>query len=198
MAQTIDLNRQPITNEERKILKLGWLIQDIKSNGVKNPIQLIKSGQKYFCHPGTDRVLVTSYIYPIEIEGFYLWYRDLDPHPFILDYKHRPINNFIEFLNLFVKNKTFKFYITTLNENLDTSDKDSKQSNAVFDTAKRCFLKTRSKFNYYFITYFDKVQWSETASMSLGDVIYFINESECVYGNVKFLKKNNQWIPNND
>jgi hypothetical protein len=176
---------------------LGWLIQDIKSNGVKNPIQLIKSGSKYFCHPGSDKILVTTYISSRDIEGIYLWYKEIDEHPFILDYEHKKITNFLEFNKLFHKSDSFKFYSTKMNPNLDTSDKCANVSNAVFDTAKHCFLKTTEKFDFDFITYSDKIQWTSTKNTTLTSVIYFINDSECVYGGVKFLKKQNYWIPIN-
>jgi hypothetical protein len=198
LAETLDLNRVPNSHEEKKILKLGWLIKDIVNNGVKNPIQLIKSGEKYFCHPGSDRILVTSYIHPIEITGFYLWYRDLDKEPFILDYETVEIKNFLQFIKLFYKSKTLKFYSAKIHNSLDTSDSDDLESKAVFDTAKTCFQKSKNNFNYNFITYQDKMQWIETKKLKLNDVIMFINDTECVYGGVRFLKKNNYWIVNND
>ena len=198
-AFDLNLDKIPSTEEEKSILKLGWLIRDIKNNGVKNPVQLIKSGEKYFCHPGTDKILVLTYIYPREIEGFYLWYKDIDPNPLILDVPHFKIRNFIKFINLFNKSSTFKFYSIEMNKNLDTGDKNNPTvSNAVFRSAKSCFLKTSDNFNYDFITYFDRVQWSSTASMKLNHVINFVNDSECIYGDVKFLKKNNCWVPYND
>lgn len=203
LAQTLNLDIQPETNEEKKILKLGWLINNIKSNGVNTPIQLIKSGQKYFCHPGTDKILVTSYIIPTEIEGFYLWYKDLDESPFVLGYQHRIITNFLDFTNLFIKNKTLKFYIRNITEKLDISDNEgldisSNKGNAYFGVIKNCFLKSKQRFNYYFITYFDNMHWVETDKMKLSDIIHFINDSECVYGGVKFLKKNKDWIPDDN
>ena len=198
LAQSLDLDKLPTTDEERKILKLGWLINDIKINGVTNPIQLIKSGTKYFCHPGSDKILVTSYICPRDIEGIYLWYKEIDNSPFLLDYQHKKITNFLQFSNLFHKSSSFKFCSTKINTELDTSDRDIATSNAVFDTAKTCFLKTTNDFDFDFITYSDKIQWSSTKDMKLKNIIQFVTDTECLYGGVTFLKKNNYWIPVND
>ena len=108
----------------RRLIKLGWLISELKFNGVKNPMQLICSGpSKYFCHPGTDRLLITCYIDPQPyIEGFYIWYPDIDPNPFILDYEHYEIKNPFTFISKFIFSDTLRIDEVQLTPELNVSD----------------------------------------------------------------------------
>jgi hypothetical protein len=181
----------------RKILKICWLIEDIKNNGVKNPFQLLKNGDnKYFVHPGTDRIIVTTYITPNEyVEGFYLWYPDLDAHPFVLDYEHKFINSWFGFIRLFKYNETFRIRDITISDTLDVSDR--LEGDAVFATAKNCFSNIKEKYRYQFITFFDKIQWKKIeGKVRFQDYVKFISDKECFLSGVRFVKKDNLWIQN--
>lgn len=178
----------------KRILKLGWLITELKTNGMKNPIQLIKSGDKYFCHPGTDRIIVATYIQPIEyVNGFYLWYPCIDPHPFVLNYEHYEVKCPFNFIRKFTQSNSFKFKEIQMTSNLDVSDKPN--SNAAFLTAKRCFEEVSDNFNFSFLSFFDKMQWEEIEDkVYFKDIITFHSDTSCTLGGIKFNKINNIWV----
>lgn len=182
----------------RKILKLAWLIVHLKNNKVKNPVQLLKSGDKYFCHPGTDRVLISTYLRPTNtVKGIYLWHPELDPTPFILDYEHKEITNYIKFLTLFSYNKTFKIKSGIMSDDLDVADKDDVSiSNAMFSTAKATFERTSKTFRVPFLTFHDNSQWNDVEKLKFKDLINFKSDNECVFGNLTFVKINGVWILN--
>lgn len=181
----------------KEILKIGWLIQDIKKHGMKNPLQLVRRGDLYFCHPGTNRVLVSCYIVPEKnIRGIYLWYKDLDPDPLLLPYS-KEIKNPFKFISLYTKSKKFKFVCKNITNDLDTSDKeigDLAEGNAMFNMIKRCFQETTKTPNHLFLMGWDRIQWEKTKGMKLKDVIQFIDENTCIYGGIKFIKKKGTWI----
>ena len=181
----------------RLVLKLGWLIEDIMERGVITPFHLINSGNKYHCFQGTIRLLVTSYIWPSEfMEGYYLWYPDIDPNPFILDYEHREITNPIEFVKMFKFKSTVITY-TKLSNDLDVSDSKSEKrgvSLAMFTHAKNCFEKTVGTYNVPFITGADQEHWYIIKELiDLDDIIEFRGD-ECILSNVRFKKINNRWV----
>lgn len=191
-------------DELKEILKIGWLIKSISSEGIKNPIQLLKRGDLYFCHPGTNRILVSCYILPQnKINGVYLWYKDLDEDPFILSYS-REIKNPLEFISLYTRGKYFRFACKTITKNLDVSDitafdkkfveNPCRSGKAMFQMVKKCFLETIDHPEHLFIMGWDSMHWEETKNMKLKDVINFIDDTTCIYGNVLFRKLNNMWI----
>lgn len=208
-AEKVNLN-QPLTmdlpniDSLKEILKLGWLINDIRTKGVKNPVQLIKRGNLYFCHPGTSRLLVQSYILPEnKIKGIYLWYKDLDPDPFILPHS-KYITNPFKFISLYSKNKQLKFVCEKITNDLNVSDIEKgscenilgwdTSDRAMFFTIKKCFQKSTTNPNHLFIMGWDTIQWEETKNMVLSDIISFPDKNTCIFGNVKFNKKNNNWV----
>lgn len=203
-AATLDLNNIPKqfdedmyldsygTNQVKHLIKLGWLISELESNKIDNPVQLLKSNDKYFCHPGTDRLIVATYIRPIEyVEGFYIWYSDIDKDPFILDYDYHEITNPISFAKLFKYSKSFKFRSAILTDTLDVSDGNGY---AILHTAKTCFEKTTKNFECAFLSYNDKMQLDNMNKLTLSDVISFPDRDTCIFSNVTFKKKNGRWI----
>jgi hypothetical protein len=203
-ASTLDLNNIPKqfdedmyldsygTNQVKHLIKLGWLISELKTNKINNPMQLLKSQYKYFCHPGTDRLIVATYIHPVEyIEGFYIWYSDIDKDPFILDYDYHEITNPVSFAKLFKYSKSFKFRSVMLTDTLDVSDGNGC---AILNTAKTCFAKTTKDFEYLFLTYSDKMQLDNMNKLTLADVISFPDQDTCIFSNVTFKKINGRWI----
>jgi hypothetical protein len=181
----------------RKIIKLAWLSVHLQNNKSKNPLHLIKSGNKYFCHPGTDRVIVLTYLRPTEtVKGFYLWYPEIDLHPFVLDYKFKEIKNYFAFLLMFSYGNTFKLRTVQMSDDLDVDDKEHMDSNAMFLTAKNCFLKTIKKFNVPFISFHDNSQWIEIEKYKFKDLIKFEDENNCVFGGLHFVRSKGSWILN--
>ena len=185
------------TSEEnvRKLIKLGWLIDNIRTNGVKNPFQLLYTGnQKYFCHPGTDRILVTAYIDPQPyVEGFYIWYKDLDPHPFILDYSTEIKNPF----TLLFKFKMWdKLHLTEsrMNKNISVTD-NTLGSHPHFTTALNCFNNIGKPFDFPFLTFIDNVQWKHIDNkLSLDSVLVQQDANNLTLSGIKFTKLRGQWV----
>lgn len=180
----------------RLVLKLGWLIKDIMKRGVITPFHLINSGSKYHCFQGTTRVLVTTYIQPSDfIEGYFLWYPEMDPNPFILDYEHREITSPIEFVKLFRFKQTSITY-TRLSNDLDVTDgaDDKRGGFAQFRFAKACFEKTVGTYDVPFITGADREHWQVIKDLiNIDDIIQFKGD-ECILSNVRFKKINERWV----
>lgn len=195
-ARTLTSEEKQNFDKIRLILKLGWLITDIKERGVVTPFHLINLGKKYHCFQGTTRVLVTMYIRPTEyIEGYFLWYPEIDPAPFVLDYEHREITSPTEFVKMFKFKSTMITY-TRLSNSLDVSDviSDRRGGLAQFSFAKDCFEKTVGSYNIPFITYDDREHWQSIKNkIELTDIIKF-NGDECILSDVKFKKINDKWI----
>ena len=197
-VRTLTTEEKQDFEKTRLLLKLGWLIEDIKERGVITPFHLINSGKKYHCFQGTIRLLVTTYIKPSEfIEGYFLWYPDIDSNPFILDYDHREITSPIAFVKMFKFKSTVLSY-TRLSNNLDVSDTASKNrttSLARFRHAKVCFEKTIGTYDVPFITGADSEHWEVIRGhIDLDDIIKFKGEDECILSNVRFKKINERWI----
>ncbi len=182
----------------KKLLKISWLISSLREKGNVNPVQFLQSENgKYFCHPGTDRVLVLTYIDPVEtVTGFYIWYRDLDPTPFFLDFDHKIINNPFSFLTKFQFNGTLSFKKVIMNKSLDVSDKIN--SNAMFSTSKNCFEKIQKDYCIEFLSYYDSAQWKELDMNFDVDNYIKISKNEIILADIKFKKLNNVWIPQYD
>lgn len=179
------------TEAKRKTLKLAWLTTLEKFN---YPIQLIKSDEGYFCHPGTDRILVMTYLKPTKyIKGIYLWYPDLDPTPIFLNYKFKELTNVFQVLSKFKPSETLRFKAVQMNKTLDVSDKDPKVSNAMFATAKKYFNKVDPKFNNMFMSWHDNMQWKELSKINTDDLIKF-DGNKCMFGSARLYKNNGKWI----
>lgn len=182
----------------KSLLKLAWLVNDLKTNPMRNPIQLLQSGSKYFCHPGSDRIIVTTYLQPVDfICGFYLWYPEFDDHPFILDYEHYEIKCPFSFVSKFTFSNTLKIKTVTMNNDLDVSDKDKPTLSTRFEAAKKCFDKTLGKYDFFFMSFDDRMQWDKIeGKVYFRDVLKFTNDTECYLADIKFTKINGTWIAN--
>lgn len=177
-----------INNNNRHTAKLGWLINTLRTEPLINPVQLLPSGTRYFCHPGTDRVLVTCYILPKEtISGFYIWYPDIDSHPFILDYEYEVINNPFKFLSKFKFNPFFHIKAETLK-----LSQPEKYTKGIFKTAVKHLTK-RTNEDVYFLTFMDEEHWTKI-SLNVEDVLTFDTLNHCIFGGVGFTNINDTWI----
>jgi hypothetical protein len=196
-ARTLTLEEKQDFDKTRLLLKLGWLINDIMKRGVITPFHLINSGSKYHCFQGTIRLLITTYIQPTKfIEGYFLWYPDIDPNPFILDYEHREITSPVEFVKMF-RYKSTTITCTRLSNDLEVTESESdeqRSSLAQFSHAKTCFEKTVGKYDVPFITGSDREHWRQIRGhIDLEDVIKF-NGDECLLSNIKFKKIGERWV----
>lgn len=174
----------------RYLLKLGWLTNDLRNNGLSNPIQLLQSKNgKYIAHPGTARAIVASYIYPIDtIKCFYIWDQDIDPAPPFLYYPHRIIKNPVAFYKLFGKRGGyFRIFTETLTQEPITDE--------YFRFVSDALKTTESKFKLDFLTVRDNYHWDEIRNrLFFKDVINFPDSTTCFLSGVKFVKVNNQWV----
>jgi hypothetical protein len=179
-----------IKANDKSTAKLAWLIQDLKVNEFSNPIQLLQSGDKYFCHPGTARILVNCYILNKPyVVGFYLWYPKHDIRPFILDYEYKIISNPFEFL------MKFKFGKRLLISTKQLTDKDDEslnhENNTTFKMVRNLLKKTLDNFDVEFLTFYDGSQWDHISGTT--DLI-FENENTCWLAGIKFNKINDLWV----
>jgi hypothetical protein len=179
-----------INKSLRYLLKLGWLTNSIRNEGLANPIQLLQSkNNKYIAHPGTARAIVVSYLYPVKtIRCFYVWDKDIDPTPSFLYYPHRIIKSPLSFYKLFDKrSKYFEIFTTTLTEKSTSND----YLNFAVDALKI----VEPHFNLAFLTVKEKYHWSEIRNqVFFKDIISFPDNNTCILGGVKFNKINNKWI----
>jgi hypothetical protein len=186
--------------DARQLLKLGWLINQLSKKPATNPIQIIKSSDsKYLCEPGSVRTAVSSYILPnYPIYGLYLWYPELDQHPFVLDYDYKEITTPNEFINQFQSIDSLIIRTANLHEKLDTSDKgliNLFTSNARYNTAIKSFSNIKDRYSYQFITFADNSHWTAIdQNIFLKDIISFPNSDTCILAGIKFTKKQNFWI----
>jgi hypothetical protein len=179
------------STELRTILKLGWIINEIRTNGVNNSLQILQSSNgKYICHPGTSRLLVVTYICPQPtVKGFYIWNKELDPNPFILSYPHKELKNPIKILSLY-KKKSNQFKIRFFK----ITEKDKAQSYTKLAVTE--LLKFNKTFSLDFITMFDNGHWDNDikGKLTFSQIISF-DQGKCTFGGIPFVKHNNKWIP---
>ena len=190
-------NGWPEKLEDLKLLlKLIWLIKNLKKTKIKNPFQLLCCGDHYMLHPGTTRLLVSCYILPLEkIKGIYIWDEKLDRDPFILNYKHKEIKSPLEFLFKFSFLTPFRIKHLILNEKTDCSDKlDRENSNRMFQMAQKCFLNYNENFETPFLTFHQSIHWEKIKKeFFFQDHIKFENDY-CIIEGIKFKKIKNYWI----
>jgi hypothetical protein len=177
------------------VLKLGWLINDIRKNGINNPIQLIQTNNgKYIAHPGTARTLVLAYLLPREkIKVLYVWNKDLDPNPFFAHIPYHTISTASSFLKMFKKSINFKVKAACLNETTECIDG---YKYFYFKLAVDSLKKTHEVFSLNFITFIDDSHWLSKIKHKtyFKDIISFSN-NRCRLGGINFNKIDNKWIP---
>jgi hypothetical protein len=177
-----------INSKDQYTAKLAWLINTLRHEEVDNPVQLLPWGPKYHCHPGSDRILVTCYILPKKtISGFYIWYPDIDPTPFVLDYEHEEIKNPFKFLSKFKFNPYF--YIKA--EQLKISQ-PTKYATGIFKTTVK-YLSTVIDKDIYYLTFNDQSHWQKI-NLDLNTVLEFDKPDHCTFAGIGFTKNNNLWI----
>ena len=176
-------------------LKLGWLINDIRQNGINNPIQLIQTNNgKYIAHPGTARALVLAYLLPRErIKVLYVWNKDLDPNPFFVHIPYQTISTISSFLKMFKKSINFKVKAAPLSETTECIDG---YKYFYFKLAVDSLKKTHEVFNLNFITFIDDDHWLSKIKHKIyfKDIISF-SKNHCNLSGINFKKVNNRWVP---
>lgn len=181
-----------IEANDKRTTKLAWLIDNLKQREFDNPVQLLQSGNKYFCHPGSDRTLVNCYILGKPYTtGFYLWYPRNDPNPFILDYEYSIVSNPFRFLKKFKLGRRLLIRTTRLTDSLYTGDSAvNYDNNTTFKTAKEHFAKTLDRFDLQFLTFHDSSHWESITE----ELVVFENENTCWLAGIRFNKINGLWI----
>jgi uncharacterized protein YebE (UPF0316 family) len=178
-------------------LKLSWLIEDIRNNGLTSLFQLLQTNNSYSFHPGTTRFLVSTYLVPQkELKGLYVWDKRIDANPFILDYKCKEINGVIELLSLFKITKLPRFMYLNLTDKTDCGDILSSNSptNRPFLFAQEKFLTILDKFEIPFLTFHDSMHWKKINKKLLPSECIKFNNQECEIKGIKFKKINDIWI----
>jgi hypothetical protein len=177
------------------LLKIGWLVEDIRKNGIQNPIQLIQSGpNKYALHPGTARSIVVTYLIPQKsIPVFYVWDTALDPCPFLLDHEYEIVNNYRSFLKMFKRSSSFKILTCRLTETLNCSDGGDY---AYFDLAQKNLKRSHGSFDLNFITVQDIGHWQNQIKQTVyfKNLIEFTDDNTCIFAGLCFVKINEKWI----
>lgn len=172
------------------LLSLGWVINDLKNQGLENPIQLLQSGNgKYIAHPGSKRSIAVGYIYPInKIKCFYVWDKKLDPNPFLLEHNYQIINNPFKFYKLFKKSNRFEI----MREQVTDNSQLASYFSFVLDGLKQC----HSSFSLNFITIKDSGHWVDHIKHKIffRDIISFPEKDVCILSGIKFTKSGNDWI----
>ena len=180
------------TGRLRTLLKLGYLINEIRLNGQKNPIQLVSSSQPgfYKVHPGTVRVIVSSYILEQETTNFiYCWHDQLDNDEIFLEYKKFIIETPEQFLKLHPVKTEVRF--KRLNESIKFVDPNKVVN---FYGMQLFGLKAQhDSFDFSFLTTFDTWTPSLEQRIKFKDVVQY-NGNECILSGIKFQKVNNMWI----
>ncbi len=179
------------------LLKLLWLIKDLKKNRIKTPFQLLFFGKKYIFHPGTTRILVSLYLLPQKyIKGFYVWNEEMDDNPFILDYNYKEIKSPLEFLFLFSFFIPFRLKYLKLTEKTDCDDSfDLENNNRMFQMAQNGLLKYKNNFEVDFLTFHQSTHWKKIKKgFYFKDNIKFHSEDSCTLIDLNFKKINNNWI----
>jgi hypothetical protein len=179
------------------LLKLLWLIKDLKKNQIKTPFQLLFFGNHYMFHPGTTRILVASYLLPQKcIKGFYIWNQNIDNNPFILDYYHEEIKNPLKFLLLFSFFIPFRLKYLRLTEKINCNDSiDFQNNNRMFQMAQNGFLQHKTKFEVDFLTFHQSTHWNKIKKgFYFRDNLKFHDEENCTLVGLKFKKINDNWV----
>lgn len=184
------------------LLKLGWLINDIREHGNLTLYQLIKGKDHYYVHPGTTRYLISTYILPEKyLKGIYVWDQDIDPEPFILGYKHKELSSLLDIIKLcnFNYPSRFRYMILTNETNCQDIEDSSVLSNRPFLFAQENFSTISEKFEIPFLTFHNSTHWHKINKKILfSEIIKFTSDTECLLSNIKFKKINNLWIKTDD
>jgi hypothetical protein len=178
------------------LLKLIWLIKNLKNTKIKTPFQLLCCGDHYMFHPGTTRLLVSCYILPSKtIKGFYIWDKKLDGNPFIFNYKHEKIKSPFKLLLKFPFTVPFKIKHLFLNEKTDCFDKlDRDKNNRMFQMAQKCFLEYNDTFETPFLTFHQSIHWEKIKKGFLFNNNIKFENNYCFIDGIKFEKINGYWL----
>lgn len=172
----------------RQALKFGYLIQQLKSNGQRTPMQLLASStrNKYAVHPGSVRLAVLIASLEVEYcELIYCWDQDVDPTPFIFNYDTTVITTASQFRKLY-KDDNSLIFRETLFDNKKPKDKCGA-------TRLQKQVLTDCTSAYDFLTTFDPWDKKVEKRILFKDVYKFHSDSSCTVGGVNFIK-NKVWV----
>lgn len=176
-------------NKVRQTLKFGYLLKNIKEKGQLSPMQLILGSQenKYAIHPGSVRVPIVMTALELETcDLIYCWDKNLDNHPFILDYDFVEITNTKDFLSLYQKD------LMVYREILRT-DKLQPQVGATELQTKLLVERKFKDHKYDFLTTFDQFELKVEKRVKFSEVFKFHSDTECTIAGINFIKEG-MWI----
>jgi hypothetical protein len=188
-----------------QMFKILWLARDIKSRDRQEaPIQLIQMGRNYHCHPGSDKKYVITLLQPLaSVRGFYIWYPELDPAPWIWTQPYEEVKSPEEFIAMFDRADHNTF---TLEHGTVTFTHDEFQCQTHFEPFANGAHKACKKYgkirnnNFHLelehLSYKDAVhRMGMFENRNFIDDIFFENEDVFRLGDFKFLKINGIWTP---
>jgi hypothetical protein len=190
-------NQDNYSHSLQKLCKILWLLKDINSSKeVATPFQFIKTKYGYMVHPGTAKVIVSSYLSPIEYhEGFYVHSPQIDPTGILLDYATGQIDTTEEFISQFNFQKFF-FKFRTMN----ITPRKKLNNQSVIPEKFYKWQQDIKNLNYNVLTYYDNydpkldpIRYGNRFNFDLNDEIKFVNEDTCLFHNVTLNKINNVW-----
>lgn len=171
----------------RALLKLGFLIDDIRKTGQQNPVQLILGPVQYLMHPGTTRNLIFSYVEPpVQVSCLYCWDPVLDPDPVFLHYapEWEFIRDAEHLISLHKSYKNYTAYHTVLTHNTPIE--------GTWELMLRGLHKRFGEFNTEMFTLDDQWGRDELSNKFFSDYIS-INEDVITISGINFKKENQHW-----
>ena len=174
----------------RRLLKLGLVTKELKTNGQLNPIQLIlgSTDGKYLVHPGVVRTLVMMGVLDFnEIDVMYVWDKHLDPDPFVLDYIVNEIDT-VEYFYKIHKHQEFGIFQQTITH---STTPDNQYSELQVTALQKRLLGTKYQYNFLCTMDF----WTKKVEQHVifKDVLEYQSKTQCTLYGYKFVKEHNYW-----
>lgn len=189
-----------------QMFKTKWLLEDIRKNGQQAPVQLCQSGRNYFMHPGSDKKYSTIFLNNQDLNGFYVWYPELDNTPWHWTHPHHTIvRTPEEFLDMFDNHEdpTFKIFNDTVTITCDSATVNHNHIQPLADGMHLSCKKwqkwlTPEKFKLELptLTYTDAVHRikMEQEKHQLKSIT-FVGDNYFYMGRYRWTRKNDIWWP---
>lgn len=189
-----------------RMLKLLWLCEDVKGNGIQAPMQLIQHGRQYRSHPGSDKKFALTFLdQHHNVPMFYIWYPELDPAPWIWTIPHQEVKTPAEFCEMFVNVFHTSFDIKYCDVTFTNDDIDFNNDHHFHPWAEGALaackkygkVKEGAKFNLTLptLSYTDGVHRAG-GHADIEHVMKKIRHQDGIFhfGDYKFVHYNNLWV----
>ena len=174
----------------RRLLKLGLVTKELKTNGQLNPVQLIMGTTqgKYIIHPGVVRTIVMLGVLDFEeIDIMYVWDKHLDPDPFVLDYIVNEIDT-DEYFYKIHKHQEFDIFQQTITH---STTPDNWHSELQVPALQKRLLGT--EYQYDFLCTMDFWDKKVEQHVIFKDIIEYQSKTQCTLYGHTFIKEHNHW-----